>query len=146
MPIFEIEIRHPHHASDHELEYTQVQSAEEVTAAFEGMHWFNLQVLLLQLQGRQAYFMVSNAELGQSIKISLNELADAESIEFKLESDIAVISERKDLFGLLTRKSKDYVEFKHLNLTKARECLNLFIHEQLDALKQQYLHYTAELA
>jgi len=146
MTIFEIEIRHPHHASDNELEYMQVQSAEEVSAAFESMHWFNLQVLLLQLQGRQAYFMVSNAEAGQSIKISLNELAGVESIEFKLQSDIAIISERKDLFGLLKRKSTDYVEFKQLNLSKARECLNWFTHEKLEALKQQYLHGAIQVA
>ena len=146
MAQFDIEIRHPHHASDNELELVHVKSIAEVSTAFDAMHWFNLQLLLLQLQGRQAYFMVTNPESSQSIKISLNELSTSDSLEFVLQSDIEVISEQREVFGLFKRKTKDYVEFKQLNLRKAHEYLDRFLNGQLDALKQQYLNGDAEVA
>lgn len=146
MTQFDIEIRHPHHASDNELESVHVKSIAEASSAFDAMHWFNLQMLLLQLQGRQAYFMVTNPDTGQSIKISLNELSGSETLEFILQSDIEVIAEHKEIFGLFKRKTKDYVEFKQLNLRKAHECLDRFLNGQLDALKQQYLQGDAQVA
>lgn len=138
MKRYELEISFPHQVNNNEEVQTETLAAEGVLNKFKAMNWYQLLILQLQLQTGATTFTVTCTDTSQSIQISLNEYSTAQHLEFKLESDIVLEDIQKNLFGLFSFKSKDYVTFRGLSLQQAQAMLTHFVQAEIDELKQQY--------
>ncbi|MBP7899855.1 MAG: hypothetical protein KAZ51_01170, partial [Acinetobacter sp.] len=49
-----------------------------------------------------------------------------------------VIIPKKDVFGLVTRKTKDMVSFRQLSLARAKDYLIAFLNREIATLEEMY--------
>ncbi|MGL5402343.1 MAG: hypothetical protein ACRC9I_00805, partial [Acinetobacter sp.] len=92
----------------------------------------------LQLDGVSTSFIVRDDYTEQTLRITIDAFSQTQQLEFKLESDIPVFIPKKDLFGLVTRKSKDTISFNYLTLSRAKEYLITFLNRDIATLEQLY--------
>src|SRR5690606_8154849 len=138
MKVYELEISFPHQVNNNEEVQIETLGAEGVLNKFKTMNRHQLLILQLQLQAGRTTFTVTQTDTQQSILISLNEYSTAQHLEFKLESDIVLEAVQKNLFGLCSFKSKDYVTFRGLSLQQTQSMLSHFVQGEIEELKQQY--------
>ncbi|CAB1209839.1 hypothetical protein [Acinetobacter bouvetii] len=138
MKKYELEIRQPQHLSEQDAEVLGVFEGNEILSQFDEMNWRRHWLSQLEMNGAITAFTVTNTATQQNLRLSLNAYAASEQLAFKLESDIEIITPQKNLFGLLTLNTKDYVTFKQLSLEEARAHLLNFLDGQLDTLKNHY--------
>lgn len=138
MSQFELNIRYPHHIHHNEIEHVGMLDMSTVLARFDQISWRQQLVRQLQLNGADTRFMVTDHASGQSIAITLDAYAKSQQLEFKLDSDVVVIVPKKDVFGLVTRKSKETISFKQLSLARAKDYLTAFLNRDIALLEQKY--------
>ncbi|OTG64790.1 hypothetical protein [Acinetobacter silvestris] len=138
MKKFNLEIRYPHHLSEHDAEQFGQMDGIDVLIKFDGIKWRQQQIRQLQTDGANASFTVTDQTSKQSLRLTLNGYSKTNQLEFKIESDIQVIHHQKDLFGLITRKTKDYIAFKQLSLTTVRMDLLDFLEGRIEVLEKNY--------
>lgn len=143
MKKYEIEISYPHQSSTDQAEQLGPMDALDVLSKFSAMNWKQLQVLQLQMVGGVTTFTVTDLDSQKSVQLSLNELSASDQLEFKLDSDIEILIPHKNLFGLLTLNSKDYISFRQLNFSRVRDYLQSFVEGNVDALKTEYQAHLA---
>ena len=135
---FELKIRYPHHVNRNEIDHLGAFDLAIILTKFDEMTWRQQLVRQLQLNGADTSFVVTDSYSGQTISITLDAFAKSQQLEFKLESDIPVIIPKKDIFGLVTRKTKDTVSFKQLSLVRAKDYLIAFLNREVVTLEEMY--------
>ena len=131
---FEIQIQYPNHTDEREMEQESLDIAE-ILAKFESISWRRQRVLQLQLDGRNTIFTVLNSVSEAFIKITLNAYAKSEDFEFKIESNIKLIFQQRELFGLMTRKNKEVFAIKHSTLEQVKASLTAFLNQDTQGLE-----------
>ena len=81
----------------------------------------------LQLESHDTSFSIKDTETQLEFNLFLKSYESAGELHFKLDSNVEIEKSHKDLFGLLTIRSKDYVTFQALALAQAREYLSQFL-------------------
>ena len=145
MKQYELEISYPHQTNPSEAQVSGVFDAHAIQSKFTHMNWNQLLILQLQMQAASTTFTVTDPDTQQSIQIQMKEFASSDQLEFQLESDIAVETSKKNLFGLLTLKSKDYVSFDQLRMTEVQHLLGQFLNGDVERIKAQYLESIAKV-
>ncbi|ENX44213.1 hypothetical protein [Acinetobacter sp. NIPH 2100] len=135
---FELKIRYPHQMNRNEIDHIGTFDLATILSKFDEMAWRQQLIRQLQLNGADTSFIVSDHRTEQTISITLDAYAKSQQLEFKLDSDIAVIIPKKDLFGLVTRKSKDSISFKQLSLARVKDYLIAFLNRDIESLEQRY--------
>jgi hypothetical protein len=138
MTFYHLEIRYPQHISDADTQRFEQLDALDIESKFDAMNWHRQWVLQLELESHDSSFMVTDLSSGKSIRLSLKCYANMETLCFKLDSDIEMVTSRRDLFGLIKLKHKDYVGFEGLSLLEARHYLSQFLSQQFDGLIDHY--------
>ena len=105
---------------------------------FDMFRWWQYRTLQLQVVGAYTSFTVSALETSQTIRFTLLPESKTDQIELMMESDIVVLVPKKDLFGLVTRKIKDYITFERLTLAEAKEYMTLFVNQDVSLLEDIY--------
>lgn len=105
---------------------------------FDMFRWWQYRTLQLQVPGAYTSFTVSALESSQTIRFTLLSDTKSDQIELMMESDIVVLVPKKDLFGLVTRKIKDYITFERISLAQAKEYMGLFLNQDLATLEEYY--------
>ncbi|MFI8034281.1 hypothetical protein ACH8I4_10455 [Acinetobacter sp. ABJ_C3_5] len=135
---FELKIRYPHQINPNEIDTMGTFDLASILIKFDEMSWRQQLVRQLQFNGADTRFIVTDLDTGQSIAITLDAYAKSQQLEFKLDSDVVVIVPKKDVFGLVTRKSKDTIAFKQLSLARAKDYLIAFLNRDIALLEQKY--------
>lgn len=135
---FELKIRYPHQINPNEIDAMGTFDLASILIKFGEMSWRQQLVRQLQLNGADTRFIVTDLDTGQSIAITLDAYAKSQQLEFKLDSDVVVIVPKKDLFGLVTRKTKETIAFKQLSLARAKDYLIAFLNRDIALLEQKY--------
>ncbi len=138
MTKFELEIRYPQHLNASDAEQLGIMTAEDVLSQFDAVPWRRLQMQQLRMEGSSTSLTITGQQPRQSVRLTMNAYTDSDQLEFRMESDIEIVTSKKDMFGLLNRKIKDYVAFKKLNQDQAREYLKNFVDGQVELLTQKY--------
>ena len=135
---FELKIRYPHQMNHNDIDHVGTFDLATILTKFDEMAWRQQLVRQLQLNGADTSFVVSDHRTEQTISITLDAYAKSQQLEFKLDSDIPVIIPKKDLFGLVTRKSKDSISFKQLSLARVKDYLIAFLNRDIESLEERY--------
>ncbi|NIE98067.1 hypothetical protein F3J02_16545 [Acinetobacter sp. Tr-809] len=135
---FELKVRYPHQMNHNDIDHVGRFDLATILTKFDEMAWRQQLVRQLQLNGADTSFIVSDHQTEQTISITLDAYAKSQQLEFKLDSDIPVIIPKKDLFGLVTRKSKYSISFKQLSLARAKDYLIAFLNRDIESLEQRY--------
>ncbi|QHH98558.1 hypothetical protein [Acinetobacter dispersus] len=135
---FELKIRYPHQMNHNDIDHVGTFDLATILTKFDEMAWRQQLVRQLQLNGADTSFIVSDHRTEQTISITLDAYAKSQQLEFKLDSDIPVIIPKKDLFGLVTRKSKDSISFKQLSLARVKDYLIAFLNRDIESLEERY--------
>ncbi|OTG83930.1 hypothetical protein [Acinetobacter sp. ANC 4648] len=138
MKKFNLDVRYPHHLNENDAEQFGKMNGIDALIKFDGINWRQQQVRQLQMDGASASFTVTNQISKQSLRLTLNGYSKTSQLEFKIDSDIQIIVQQKDLFGLITRKTKDYITFRQLSLTTVRTYLIDFLDGQIEVLEEYY--------
>jgi len=135
---FELKIRYPHQMNRNEIDAMGTFDLTTILSKFEEMSWRQQLVRQLQLNGADTSFIVTNLDTDQTLAITLDAYAKSQQLEFKLDSDLVVIVPKKDVFGLVTRKTKETIAFKQLSLARAKDYLIAFLNRDIAILEQKY--------
>ena len=135
---FELKIRYPHHINRNEIDHLGAFDLATILTKFDEMAWRQQLIRQLQLNGSDTSFIVTDGYSGQTLSITLDAFAKSQQLEFKLESDIPVIIPKKDVFGLVTRKTKDMVSFRQLSLARGKDYLIAFLNREIATLEEMY--------
>jgi len=138
MKAFELKIRYPHQINRNEISDLGTLDLATILTKFDEMAWRQQLVRQLQLNGVNPSFIVTDGYTGQTISITLDAFAKSQQLEFKFDSDIPVIISKKDVFGWVTRKTKDTVSFKQLSLAQAKDYLTAFLNRDTARLEEIY--------
>lgn len=144
---YKIDIQYPIVIDGSDTVSLENQFDNGVLHQFEVFRWWQYRTLQLQVTGAYTSFTVTALETGQTVRFTLLESSKSDEIELMLESDIVILTTKKDLFGLVTRKIKDYITFERLTLSQAKQYLNLFVSNNIEALEADYKrHLTQSVA
>jgi hypothetical protein len=135
---FELKIRYPHQMNRNEIDAMGTFDLTTILSKFEEMSWRQQLVRQLQLNGADTSFIVTDLDTEQTLAITLDAYAKSQQLEFKLDSDLVVIVPKKDVFGLVTRKTKETIAFKQLSLARAKDYLIAFLNRDIAILEQKY--------
>lgn len=135
---FDLKIRYPHHINRNEIDHLGAFDSATILTKFDEMGWRQQLVRQLQLDGASTSFVVTDASTGQTLSITIDAFAKSQQLEFKLDSDIPVIIPKKDMFGLMTRNTKDTISFKQINLVRAKDYLVAFLNREVASLEDIY--------
>ena len=135
---FELKIRYPHQMNRNEIDAMGTFDLTTILSKFEEMSWRQQLVRQLQLNGADTSFIVTDLDTDQTIAITLDAYAKSQQLEFKLDSDLVVIVPKKDVFGLVTRKTKETIAFKQLSLARAKDYLIAFLNRDIVILEEKY--------
>jgi len=135
---FELKIRYPHQMNRNEIDAMGTFDLTTILSKFEEMSWRQQLVRQLQLNGADTSFIVTDLDTDQTIAITLDAYAKSQQLEFKLDSDLVVIVPKKDVFGLVTRKTKETIAFKQLSLARAKDYLIAFLNRDIAILEEKY--------
>ena len=139
MTDYNIDIEYPFDIDGNNKKFFAEQHQHDVLHQFEVFGWRQYRNLIPRSSRmRHTSFTVTNLVTTQTIRFTLLEYSDAEYVELMMESDLMILVPKKDLFGLITRRVKDYITFARLNLTEAKNCLNLFLDDDIETLELQY--------
>lgn len=138
MKTFDLVIHTPKNLQEGGDEFSEKLSAIQALIKFDSISWRQLLVRQLQFNSDNASFTITDLETKQTLRLTLNALSRLDDLEFKIESDLAVIVPQKDVFGLITRKTKDYIFFKKIDAAATRQYLLCFLNGELEALEQHY--------
>ncbi|WOE42289.1 hypothetical protein [Acinetobacter chinensis] len=140
MKNFELEIRNPQHYGAGEAAEKDVVQVEGVLNSFDTVSWKEKHVSQLQDVKGQMDFTVTDCETDYSLRLILDAESICEQPEFRLVSDIEIVIPQKLMLGLITRKTREYISFKHLSLTRARVLLKAFTEGDLEYIRNCYLY------
>ncbi|GAA5632076.1 hypothetical protein Acal02_02724 [Acinetobacter calcoaceticus] len=135
---FELKIRYPHQMNRNEIDAMGTFDLTTILSKFDEMSWRQQLVRQLQLNGADTSFIVTNLDTDQTLAITLDAYAKSQQMEFKLDSDLVVIVPKKDVFGLVTRKTKETIAFKQLSLARAKDYLIAFLNRDIVILEEKY--------
>lgn len=90
------------------------------------------------MDGSNSTFTVTNQETKEYLHITLNAFSVGDALEFKLESNIVVALPTKELFGLITRKSKSILNVKSMSLEQLKEYLSTFVCSESEIMQEYY--------
>ena len=135
---FELKIRYPHQMNRNEIDAMGTFDLTTILSKFGEMSWRQQLVRQLQLNGADTSFIVTDLDTDQTIAITLDVYAKSQQLEFKLDSDLVVIVPKKDVFGLVTRKTKETIAFKQLSLARAKDYLIAFLNRDIAILEEKY--------
>lgn len=135
---FELKIRYPHQMNRNEIDAMGTFDLTTILSKFDEMSWRQQLVRQLQLNGADTSFIVTNLDTDQTLAITLDAYAKSQQLEFKLDSDLVVIVPKKDVFGLVTRKTKETIAFKQLSLARAKDYLIAFLNRDIVILEEKY--------
>jgi len=135
---FELKIRYPHQMNRNEIDAMGTFDLTTILSKFDEMSWRQQLVRQLQLNGADTSFIVTDLDTDQTLAITLDAYAKSQQLEFKLDSDLVVIVPKKDVFGLVTRKTKDTIAFKQLSLARAKDYLIAFLNRDIVILEEKY--------
>lgn len=135
---FELKIRYPHQMNRNEIDAMGTFDLTTILSKFEEMSWRQQLVRQLQLNGADTSFIVTDLDTDQTIAITLDAYTKSQQLEFKLDSDLVVIVPKKDVFGLVTRKTKETIAFKQLSLARAKDYLIAFLNRDIAILEEKY--------
>ncbi|ENW03403.1 hypothetical protein [Acinetobacter beijerinckii] len=138
MNAFDLKIRYPHQINRNDADHIGIFNAEQIINKFDEIGWRQQMVRQLQLDGASTCFIVRDEYTEQTLRISIDAFAESKQLEFKIDSDIPVLIPKKDLFGLVTRKTKETIAFKQLALSRAKEYLVLFLNRDSIVLEELY--------
>lgn len=142
---FDLKIRYPHQTGRNDADHLGAFDIETILKKFDEVAWRQQLVRQLQLDGASTSFIVTDERSGYTIRIILDAFAKTQHLEFKLESNIPVLIAKKDVFGLLTRKTKDSISFKHLTQSRAKEYLLAFMNGEIAELEALYRENLSKL-
>lgn len=135
---FELKIRYPHQMNRNEIDAMGTFDLTTILSKFDEMSWRQQLVRQLQLNGADTSFIVTDLDTDQTLAITLDAYAKSQQLEFKLDSDLVVIVPKKDVFGLVTRKTKETIAFKQLSLARAKDYLIAFLNRDIAILEEKY--------
>ncbi|RPE26509.1 hypothetical protein EC846_3588 [Acinetobacter sp. BIGb0102] len=135
---FELKIRYPHQMNRNEIDAMGTFDLTTILSKFDEMSWRQQLVRQLQLNGADTSFIVTDLDTDQTLAITLDAYAKSQQLEFKLDSDLVVIVPKKDVFGLVTRKTKETIAFKQLSLARAKDYLIAFLNRDIVILEEKY--------
>ena len=138
MKKFDLEVRYSHHLNENDAEQLGQMSGADILTQFDKISWRQQQVRQLQMDGVSASFTLTDQTTHQSLRLTLNGYSKTNQLEFKIDSDLQIIIPQKELFGLITRKSKDYIAFRQLSLKSARDYLLAFTEGKFEILETDY--------
>lgn len=138
MKTFDLVIHSPKNLQEGGDEILEKLAAINALIKFDSIHWQQQRVRQLQFNGDNASFTLIDLETHYSLRFTLNAFSASEHLEFKMESDIPVIMPQKDVFGLITRKTKDYIGFKRIDFSTTRQYLLFFLNGESETLAQHY--------
>ncbi len=139
MKNFEVEIHFPGRKNVLDSEISPDNSAQEILAKFDSLNWRGLRILQLQMDGSNSTFFVKNQETGEYLNITLNAFSAGDALEFRLESNIAMMVPFKDLFGLITRQAKSVLAYKSIGLEQLTHYLTAFVQGENNQMKEYYM-------
>lgn len=135
---FELKIRYPHQMNRNEIDAMGTFDLTTILSKFDEISWRQQLVRQLQLNGADTSFIVTDLDTDQTLAITLDAYAKSQQLEFKLDSDLVVIVPKKDVFGLVTRKTKETIAFKQLSLARAKDYLIAFLNRDIAILEEKY--------
>lgn len=135
---FELKIRYPHQMNRNEIDAMGTFDLTTILSKFEEMSWRQQLIRQLQLNGADTSFIVTDLDTDQTLAITLDAYAKSQQLVFKLDSDLVVIVPKKDVFGLVTRKTKETIAFKQLSLARAKDYLIAFLNRDIAILEEKY--------
>ena len=135
---YQVVVRYPQHINPEDAQQFEQLDALDVESKFDSIQWKQQLLRQLQLESHDTSFSVTDLETLHSIHLYLKAYATEGELSFKLDSNITVEKSHKDLFGLLTIKSKDHVHFHHLAISQVREYLSQFLSGYIVPLQEDY--------
>jgi hypothetical protein len=138
MKKYQVVVRYPQHMNPEDAQQFDHLDALDVESKFDSIQWQQQLLRQLQLESHDTTFIVKDSETQQALNLYLKAYATAGEITFKLDSNIEVEKSHKDLFGLLTIKSKDHVTFQNIAISQVREYLSQFLCGYVVPMQEDY--------
>lgn len=138
MNLYEVEIRYPNHLHPQDAASYPDLDALDVESKFDAIQWRRQLTLQLQLESHDTTFRVEDHATDHVFILTLKGYASESDLRFKLESNVEVMTSHKNLFGLLTVKTKEKINFPLLSLAEARECLSQFLSQNFEPMRERY--------
>lgn len=136
MSKFDLQIQLPNHTKDSDFERHHGLEIFEIQSKFEQMGWRRLRVMQLQLNGENSVFKAVNLDTKEFLSITLNAYSASDDFEFRIESNIQLISAQRELFGLLKRTNKEIFAMKQASLEETAESLMAFFNHDEQSFKE----------
>ena len=74
----------------------------------------------------------------RTIEIVLNTYGSAQELKFIVKTDIPVLVDKKQVFGLIKRQAKEKIHFNQSSLVQVKTYLTAFLKQDTDALARYY--------
>lgn len=146
MKKFEVEIHFPGRKNVLDSELSPDNTIQDVLAKFDSLNWRGLRILQLQMDGSNSTFTITNQETEEYLHITLNAFSVGDALEFRLESNIAMMVPFKDLFGLITRQAKYVLAYKSIGLEQLTRYVTAFLQGENGQMKEYYMQLTQNKA
>lgn len=138
MQKYQVKIRYPQHINPQDAQVLDHLDALDVESHFDAIQWKQQQVRQLQLDSHDTSFVVIDTETKLELQLFLKTYATANELSFKLISNIQIEKSHKNLFGLLTIKSKENVTFPSVPLSQVRQYLSQFLSGYLLTIQEDF--------
>lgn len=138
MQKYQVKIRYPQHINPQDAQVFDHLDALDVESHFDAIQWKQQQVRQLQLDSHDTSFVVIDTETKLELQLFLKTYATADELSFKLISNIQIEKSHKNLFGLLTIKSKENVTFASVPLSQVRQYISQFLSGYLLTIQEDF--------
>lgn len=138
MDSFDLKIRYPHHIDLKDVEQLGALNTIGVLTHFDKMGWKQQLSRWLQLDGASPTFTITDGKTERTIEIVLNTYGSAQELKFIVKTDIPVLVDKKQVFGLIKRQAKEKIHFNQLSLVQVKAYLTAFLKQDTDALARYY--------
>ena len=138
MKTFEVEISLPAQGHFSRTESFETTDVTQIQAKFYSIQWRRIFLTQLQLENEEVSFAVVDIDTQQYLAIQLNTQSTKAEPVFQIDSNIQMIVENKEFFGMFTRKKQYELIYKNLTQSQVSEQLDLFLRGDIEQMTEQY--------
>ena len=146
MSTYNINIQYPIFVNGDDITLFAHQQNGEVAERFESFKWWEYRSLQLKLSGVRTVFSVTCQQTGNKVYFTVLDQSNSGQVEVRMDTNFAILTPRRELFGLVTLKVKQNISFERLTLNQARTYLHLFLTDKIEAIEAEYKNVSKKLA
>ena len=139
MKTYALDIQYPINVEGETSESLEHLLELDILEKLNHFKWWQYRTLQLQLSGIKTSMTIVDEDEQHMIKLYLLDNSRTGEIELAVKTNIDVVTSKKELFGLMTRKVAEPVMFDRISLNQAKTLIKDFLYNQIDEIQATYL-------